>query len=171
MPANAVIPLFGAVAVVIWRIRETTRPLTKKAILIPPLAMSTGHMMFLYPPTRIPWWWALLAYVAGATLLAVPLIKTTRFQPRGESIYMTRSKAFLWVIFALFVVRFALRSYVEAHVSLLQTGSIFYLLAFGMIVHWRVNMWNRYSQMRAQCAAGNLRSDSETVREGTPNDA
>ena len=163
MPTNPFIPIFGAIAIIIWRIGETTRPLSKKAIVIPPLAMSTGHLMFLYPPTRIPLWWALLAYIAGATLLAVPLIKTTRFHLRGEAIYMTRSKAFLWIIFALFAVRFAFRSYLEAHITLLQTGSVFFLLAFGMIVHWRANMWTRYSLMRSKL-------EGQTTREGTTSD-
>ena len=150
---TALFPILGAVAVLLWRVRETTKPLTRKAILFPPLGMATGHLMFLYPPTRVPWWWALTAYAVGATLLAFPLIKTTKLDPRGQYIYITRSKAFLWVILGLVAVRVALREYVEQHVSLLQTGSLFYLLAFGMVVHWRINMWLRYSQITALTAS------------------
>jgi len=33
--------LAGGAAILVWRIRETQRPVTAKKILIPPLAMST----------------------------------------------------------------------------------------------------------------------------------
>lgn len=152
VPPHAAIPFLGAIGVVIWRIRETTRPLTMKSILIPPIAMSTGHCMFFYPPARVPIEWALAAYIAGAILLALPLIHSTHLTPKNDAIYVTRSKAFMWVIFALLVVRTALRGYIEQYVSIIQTGALFYLLAFGMIVHWRWNMYVRFKRMREKMA-------------------
>lgn len=152
-PPTAVVPFLGAVAVVIWRIRETTKPLSKRSILIPPLAMSTGHLMFLYPPTRVPLSWAFTAYLVGAIALAFPLIRTTCLAPREDAVYVTRSKAFLWVIFGLLAVRTILREYISQYVSLLQTGALFYLLAFGMILHWRVNMWRRFKRLQAKEAS------------------
>ncbi|WP_143521238.1 CcdC protein domain-containing protein, partial [Pseudomonas sp. 2995-1] len=34
------------------RMKSMKRPANVKKILIPPIAMSTGFLMFLYPPTR-----------------------------------------------------------------------------------------------------------------------
>ena len=40
------------------RIRSTKRPVTVKGIIMPPLGMSTGFLMFLHPSTHFPFWWA-----------------------------------------------------------------------------------------------------------------
>jgi membrane protein CcdC involved in cytochrome C biogenesis len=63
--APVLAPLAGALAVLAWRIRETQRPLTRRSIVLPPLAMSTGLAMFLAPGFRVPWSWALGAFLAG----------------------------------------------------------------------------------------------------------
>ena len=146
-PAHMFIPAFGAAAVVVWRIQETTRPLSSKKILIPPLAMSTGNLMFLYPPFRMPVTWALGAFLTGFLLFSVPLIKTSELKIQTDKIFLKRSKAFLWVILGLVAVRWGMRSYISQYVSLLQTASLFYLLAFGMIVRWRADMWKRFQKL------------------------
>jgi len=61
-PAVLFTSLLGAAAVMAWRIRETSRPITAPKIVIPPLGMSTGFIMFAYPPARIPLSWALCAF-------------------------------------------------------------------------------------------------------------
>ncbi len=53
---------------------------------------------------------------------------------------MQRSRAFLWILLGLFAVRLALRAYVERVVSPMQSGGLLFLLAFGMILRWRVGM-------------------------------
>jgi hypothetical protein len=63
--APVLAPLAGALAVLAWRIRETQRPLTRRSMVLPPLAMSTGLAMFLAPGFRVPWSWALGAFLAG----------------------------------------------------------------------------------------------------------
>ncbi len=103
--------------------------------------------MFLYPPTRVPLSWALTALLCGALILAWPLIRTSQLTVRDNNVLLHRSKAFLWVILGLLVFRLALRGFVETQVSLLQTASLFYLLAFGMLVHWRTNMWFRFKKI------------------------
>lgn len=153
-PTVAVVSsVIGAAAVLAWRMRETTRPVTARSILIPPFAMSTGFSMFAFPPARIPPSWALLAFTLGAVLLAYPMIKTSKLVREGDVIFLRRSRAFLGILLALVAVRFAAREYVGHYVSPLQTGSIFFVLAFGMIVRWRALMYIEYRKLRAAPAA------------------
>jgi len=139
--------LAGAAAVLTWRVRETQRPVTAAKILVPPLAMSTGFSMFLVPPARVPWTWALGAFLAGAIFFAYPLVRTSELTRVGGAVMLRRSKAFLWILLGLVAVRLALRSYVEALVSPMQTGALFFVLAFGMILPWRLLMYRRYRQI------------------------
>lgn len=146
-------PAVGAIGVLLWRLRETTRPLTLKRIVIPPVAMSSGFGMFFYPPTRVPLSWALLAFLAGATLFAVPLVRTSSLSLLDGKVYLKRSRAFLWVLLGLLVVRLVLREQVSHYVTPLQTGSLFFILAFGMIVHWRLNMLSRFRRLTRRQAS------------------
>jgi membrane protein CcdC involved in cytochrome C biogenesis len=136
--------LVGSAAVLVWRIRETQQPVTAKKILIPPLGMATGFSMFLVPQTRVPLAWGFAAFFAGALFLAYPLVHTSALTRSGEAILLKRSRAFLWILLALVAVRIAARSYVERYVDAVQTGSLFFLLAFGMLLPWRIVMYLRY---------------------------
>lgn len=138
------VSLVMAGLVLAWRMRETTRPVTLAKIVIPPLGMSTGLLMFLYPPTRVPWSWAITAFALGALLFAYPVIKTSILMRSGDTILMQRSKAFIWILLGLVAVRLIARNYVERYVDPLQTGSLFFLLAYGMIVRWRLHMFMQY---------------------------
>jgi membrane protein CcdC involved in cytochrome C biogenesis len=144
--------LAGAAAVIAWRLRETQRPVTARSILIPPLGMSTGLAMFVVPATRIPWSWALGAFLAGVLVFSYPLVRTSRLHVEGGAIVLTRSKAFLWILLGLVAVRFGLREYVARYVTAPQTGGLFFLLAFGMILTWRVMMFRRYRVLEAEIA-------------------
>jgi membrane protein CcdC involved in cytochrome C biogenesis len=139
--------LAGAAAIIAWRLRETTRPVTARKIIIPPLGMSTGFGMFAYAPARIPALWALCAFTLGAVVFAYPLLKSSRLVRCGDVVMLERSRAFLWILLGLVAVRFAARSYIEQYVSPLQTGSIFFVLAFGMILRWRVLMYLEYRRL------------------------
>lgn len=136
--------LVGGAAVLVWRVRETQRPVTAPKILIPPLGMATGFCMFLVPQTRVPVTWGLAALLAGALLLAYPLVATSTLTRSGDAILLKRSPAFLVILLGLVAVRLAARSYVEQYVDTVQTGSLFFLLAFGMLLPWRIVMYLRY---------------------------
>jgi len=151
-PSTIVGSLVGATLVMAWRIRETQTPVTAKKLLVPPLAMSTGFCMFLAPPMRVPWTWAALAFAAGALLFSYPLIRTSRIVRMGDAILMQRSRAFLFIIAALFAIRLALRSYVERYVSMTQTAALFFVLAFGMLLPWRLMMFASYRALRGPAA-------------------
>lgn len=140
--------LAGAAAMLAWRYRETQRPVSPAGIVAPPLAMSTGLAMFLLPATRVPWSWAAAAFLVGLLVLAVPLARSSRLVRRGGEIVLRRSRAFLLILLALLALRFALREYVGGLVSPLQTAGILFLLAFGMIVRWRVSMFLEYRRLR-----------------------
>ena len=128
------------VAVTMWRLREARTAVSMKKIVIPPLGMATGFSMFVVPAFRIPLEWAVFAFVIGATALSVPLLLTTRLERRGDAVMMKRSGAFLAVILVLAVIRFVARGYFDTILTAKQTAAVFFILAFGMIVCWRVKM-------------------------------
>lgn len=137
-------PIVGGIVLLAWRVRETRVPVTERAIVSPPLAMSTGFAMFAVPMTRVPWSWAIGAFLLGALVLSWPLVRSTRLEPRDGVIYVKRSRAFMAILLVLLALRLALHDYVGHLVSPLQTAALFYLLAFGMIVRWRGVMYREY---------------------------
>ena len=139
--------VIGAGLVMAYRVRESTRPITPRKIIIPPLGMSTGFGMFVYPPARIPPLWAAGAFLFGALILSYPLVKTSKLTRVGDLVMLKRSKAFLWILIGLVTIRLVLRGYVGQYVDPLQTASLFFVLAFGMIVVWRVRMLLEYRQL------------------------
>jgi len=150
----AVASLFGAVAVIFWRIREGRSAVTLKKILIPPAGMATGFSMFAVPAFHISWDWALISFAIGSTLLAWPLLATTKLYRQGQVIMMKRSAAFLIVIVILAAVRFFARGYFDKLLTVPQTGALFFILAFGMIFVWRASMFLTYRRLTAQPAPG-----------------
>lgn len=136
--------LAGAATVMAWRVHETRRPVSLSAILLPPLGMSTGFLMFLVPALRLPWSWAAGAFLAGALLFSWPLARSSRLQRAGDVIVMQRSRAFLAILLVLAAVRLALRGWIDQLISPLQTGALFFVLAFGMILVWRLRMLRAY---------------------------
>jgi membrane protein CcdC involved in cytochrome C biogenesis len=139
--------ILGFIVILLWRIREGQTPVTARKILIPPLGMATGFSMFFVPLFRIPWLWALYAFLIGALLLAWPLVRTSRLHRVDGQIMMHRSRAFFIVIVLLALIRLLARNYVGRYITLEQTAGLFFVLAFGMIVRWRVQMYRQYRQL------------------------
>ena len=142
--------LVGTLAVLAWRIRESQRPLTPRGIVIPPLGMSTGFSMFAISGFRVPLWWGLTAFAAGALLLAYPLLASTTLTRVGDAVMMRRSRAFIAILLGLAAIRLALRSYIGTIISPQQTAGLFFILAFGMIIRWRAAMWVQYQKLVSQ---------------------
>ena len=111
---------------------------------MPPLGMATGFSMFFVPAFRIPWAWALGAFLAGAVALAYPLLRTSKLIRQGDVVLMQRSSAFFTVILALAAVRLLARGYFDSFLTVQQTGALFFVLAFGMILRWRIRMFLEY---------------------------
>ena len=142
----------GFLAVMAWRIREGQTPVTIRKIVIPPLGMATGFCMFIVPAFRLPFTWAVGAFAIGALVLAYPLILTSRLKLVGESVMMHRSMAFFVVVIALAAVRYYARGYFDRVITIEQTAALFFVLAFGMILRWRLSMLLEYRRLTSQQA-------------------
>lgn len=147
---SAVTSLAGLFVILAWRIREGRTAVTVRKIVIPPLGMATGFCMFLVPAFRVPWIWALAAFLIGAVILAWPLLLTSRLERAGDSIMMRRSSAFLIAIVVLAFIRYLARGYFNTLLTFEQTGALFFVLAFGMILRWRASMFFAYRSLTAQ---------------------
>ena len=143
-PGAAFGSLIGLAAVLTWRIREARGPVSIKKIVIPPMGMATGFSMFIVPAFRVPWTWALGAFLIGAIALAYPLLRTSRLIREGDVVMMQRSSAFFTVILALAAIRLLARGYFDSFLTAQQTAGLFFVLAFGMILRWRVSMFLEY---------------------------
>jgi membrane protein CcdC involved in cytochrome C biogenesis len=148
-PALRIGPLFGGAALIFWRVRETRVPVTERAILIPPFAMSTGFGIFVLPLARVPWSWGIGTFLIGLGVLAWPLVNSSKLELRDGVVYLKRSRAFLWILLGLLALRIALHEEIGHLISPLQTAGLFFLLAFGMIVHWRAAMFRDYRRIIA----------------------
>lgn len=146
--------LAGLAAVLAWRLRETRNPVSVRKIVIPPLGMAGGFSMFLLPAFRLPWLWAIGAFLLGAGALAYPLLLTSHLVWADGMIMARRSNAFIGVTLMLAVIRFLAREYLATVVSVPQTAALFYVLAFGMILRWRAAMLLEYRQLRRRGLGG-----------------
>ena len=140
----------GAIAVMLWRVRETRTAVTARKIVIPPAGMATGLAMFVVPIFRVPWTWAAAAFLAGAFILAYPLLRTSRLILDGETVMMQRSNAFFTVLILLALIRIGARGYLDTVLTVPQTAGLFFLLAFGMILRWRLQMYFEYKALIEQ---------------------
>lgn len=151
LATSAVGSVAGFVAVMAWRIREGRTAVTVRKIIVPPLGMATGFSMFFVPAFRVPWMWAAIAFLIGAVLLAYPLLATSRLVRDGDAIMMQRSGAFFAVVVVLAAIRYFARNYFDSIMTIQQTAGLFFVLAFGMILRWRMKMLQQY---RALTVAG-----------------
>lgn len=139
--------LVMALVVIFIRMKASSRPVTVKTILIPPLGMTTGFFMFVVPDTHIPVWWGIIAFLIGWFIFSYPLIRGTKFELKDGQVFIQRSRSFVFILLGLLTIRLLLHGYIEAHISIPQTASVFFLLAYGMITHWRISMYRQYQKI------------------------
>lgn len=137
--------LMGVIASFV-RVKASARPTNAKKILIPPLAMSTGMLQFVVPAFRLTWLEVGEALVVGL-IFSIFLIKTSNFEKRDGEVYLSRSKAFFIVVFALLAIRTVMKAFLGDEVNIFATGGLFYLIAWGMIVPWRIAMYQKYKRI------------------------
>lgn len=145
-----VLAFFMAIFALFVRMKAMEKPTNTKKILIPPFAMSTGFLMFVYPPVReITSLEVLEAFVVGM-LFSIILIKTSAFEIRGKDIYMKRSKAFLFILLGLLVVRLVVKLALGTYFDFEVLAGMFFILAFGMILPWRIAMYVKFKEVERQ---------------------
>ncbi len=145
--ASTIVALMMAITMIFVRLKMAKKPTTVKKIILPPLFMSTGALMFLLPAFHISWAQVLEAFLVGM-VFSVFLIKSSKFEIRDGDVYLNPSKAFPMILVGLLIVRIILKIVVGATISLTETSSMFFILAFGMILTWRVTMLLQFLQIK-----------------------
>ncbi|WP_040606606.1 CcdC family protein [Salsuginibacillus kocurii] len=140
--------VMGTVAFII-RMKATKRPASVKKIILPPLFMSTGFLMFLYEPAQLTGWQVMEALAVGL-LFSIILIKTSKFEIRGGHVYLQRSKAFPFILIGLLVARIVFKLIVGDSIHIAELGGMFFILAYGMIIPWRIAMLIGFKRMDKQ---------------------
>ena len=128
------------------RMKASQKPASIKKIILPPFFMSTGALMYVFPYFRLTGLEILEAIILGM-FFSIFLIKTSKFEIKDSQIYMKRSKAFGLVLIGLILARTILKLVLSSSIDVGETGGMFWLLAFSMIVPWRIAMYIQYKKM------------------------
>lgn len=145
--ATTIMAAVMGVFALIVRLRAQKKPVSTKKILIPPIAMSTGALMFLFEPFRVAPLQILEAAVVGL-LFSLVLIATSKFEIREEAIYMKQSKAFPFILMGLLILRVILKIIFADTFDIGELGGMFFILAFSMILPWRIGMLVKYKKLQ-----------------------
>lgn len=145
--------VFMAIFVMFIRVKSAKKPASAKKIILPPLFMSTGALMFLFPMFQVTFLEIVEATAVG-TLFSILLIKTSSFEIRDNQIYLKRSKAFMFILIGLLVIRILMKSFLSSSIDIGELGGMFWILAFAMIVPWRVAMYMNYRKLYRELHGG-----------------
>lgn len=144
---STLIAFIIAFSMIFIRLKSAKKPVSVKKIILPPLFMSTGTVMFLIPALQITWSQVFEAFIVGV-IFSVFLIKTSRFETKDKDIYLIPSKAFAFILFGLLILRIFLKLIISTQISLAETSGMFFILAFGMILSWRVSMLIKFKELK-----------------------
>ncbi|MFS0823506.1 CcdC family protein [Bacillus sp. 1P02SD] len=147
--ASSIVAIMMAIFVTFLRTKSSQKPASVKKIILPPVFMSTGAFMFIVPMFRVTPLEILEAVVVGM-LFSILLIKTSSFEIRDNDIYMKRSKAFIYILVGLLVVRIVLKSVLSTTIDFGALSGMFWILAFSMIVPWRIAMYVKYKRLASE---------------------
>ncbi|GKV64519.1 MULTISPECIES: CcdC family protein [unclassified Sporosarcina] len=143
---STVIFLVMTTFVYTMRAKASNKPIQVKKIILPPLFMSTGMLMFLFDEFQVPWTQVLEASLVGLIFSAF-LIKTTKFEMKEDGIYLQKSKAFLIILFSLLILRMIGKIVLSNSIDVGELGGMFFILAFSMILPWRIGMLVKYKKL------------------------
>lgn len=143
---STAVALFMGIMALIVRTKAAKKPVTAKRIILPPLFMSTGALMFVFEEFRVASPQIVEALIIGA-LFSIILIRTTGFEQKENGIYVKRSKAFLFILLGLLIIRLAGKLLLSNTIDVGELGGMFWILAFGMIVPWRIGMLVKFNKM------------------------
>lgn len=143
---SSIVAIVMGIAVIIVRFKAAKKPASLKKIVLPPFFMSTGALMYIFPEFRLTPQ-EMAEAIAVGLIFSIFLIKTSKFEVRDGEIYLKRSKAFVFILVGLLVARIVFKIYLSQTISFGQLGGMFFLLAFSMIVSWRIAMYRSYKKM------------------------
>ena len=139
--------IFMAVFVMFVRLRSQKKPVNEKKIIIPPIAMSTGALMFIFEEFRVAPLQIIEASALGIVFSLV-LIATSKFEVRDQEIYMKRSKAFVFILVGLLILRIILKLIFSKSFDVGELGGMFFILAWSMIIPWRLAMLVQFKKLK-----------------------
>lgn len=142
-----------AIFVTFMRMKAAKRPASAKKIILPPIFMSTGALMFIFPVFRVHFLQIIEALSVGI-LFSILLIKTSKFEVRGREIFLKRSKAFIFILIGLLIVRVIAKLVLSSSIDFGELSGMFWILAFGMIVPWRVAMYLQFKKLHNELHNG-----------------
>jgi membrane protein CcdC involved in cytochrome C biogenesis len=145
--ASSIIAVMMACLVLFVRIRANKKPISAKKIILPPIFMSTGAMMFLHPMFHVSPVQILEAISVGC-VFSILLIKTSSFEVKNNNIYLKRSKAFIYILVTLLIIRIVTKTVLSSTIDFGELSGMFWLLAFGMIVPWRTAMFFKFIKIQ-----------------------
>ncbi|TMU87647.1 cytochrome c biogenesis protein CcdC [Bacillus sp. BHET2] len=149
MIASSIVAICMGFMVIFIRMKAQKRPVSGKKIILPPLFMSTGALMFLFPIFRVNVGEFLEAITVGM-IFSLLLIKTSKFEIRENDIYLKRSKAFAFILIGLLLIRIVAKSILSTSIDYGELSGMFWILAFGMIVPWRIAMYVQYRKLHGE---------------------
>ncbi|HEC2160029.1 TPA: DUF1453 family protein [Staphylococcus delphini] len=138
--------------VIVIRMKAQKYPVNKKKIILPPFFMATGALMYVVPYFRLTGFEIIESVVLGVVFSSV-LIMTSHFEVKGSQIYLKKSKAFPFVLVTLLLIRTVLKVFLGNSVDPGELAGMFFLLAFSMLVPWRLAMLYRYKKIKNQIVA------------------
>ena len=144
---SIVFALFMGIVVIVIRMKAQKFPVNEKKIVLPPIFMSTGALMYVIPYFRLTGSEILESIILGVIFSSV-LIWTSHFEVQGAKIYMKRSKAFPIILISLLIIRTIIKIFISSSIDPGEIGGMFFLLAFCMIVPWRLAMLYKYKKVK-----------------------
>lgn len=155
---STVVALIMATTMIFVRMKVARKPTSVKRIILPPIFMSTGALMFLSPMFRLSLFEVGEAIAVGL-LFSVLLIRFTTFTVSNGEVYLIPSKAFIFILFGLLLVRIVIKLIIGSQISFGQTSGMFFLLAFAMIVSWRLAMVVKYIRLKKEIQQNQIRAE------------
>lgn len=146
---SSILAVMMAIFAMFIRIKSAQKPATIKKIILPPVFMSTGFLMFIVPMFRVTFIEIIESVIFGI-FFSFLLIKTSGFEIRNNDIYVKRSKAFFFILFGLFLIRLILKLILSTTIDFGALSGMFYILAFAMILPWRISMLFTFHKLKQE---------------------
>ncbi len=138
-----------AILAMFVRMKAAKKPATARKIILPPVFMSTGALMFVVPMFRVTYL-ELFEAMAVGLVFSILLIKTSKFEIRENEIYLKRSRAFVFILFGLLVLRIILKLLLSSSIDYGELSGMFFILAFSMILPWRIAMYLQFRRFQGK---------------------